>query len=222
MVTFNEADVCDAMVRVAFALRKSSDELTRLDQVVGDGDLGITAAKIADALDTAGSKGAENENLGRFLIDTGLAINRAAASTMGTLSATALMNAGKAISEKSRLSLSDLSQMLTASEAAVRSRGKASLGDKTIVDVLNPASKVFSDTVDSGNETADILRIATNEMLDAALEGLERVTPLANRVGRAGWVGVRTKGEIDPGCALVLLVLKAIARQKDANLDQSE
>ena len=84
--------------------------LTELDQAVGDGDLGVTAIKLAEALETAADQG--GADLGKFLAQTGMALNRAAPSTMGTLMATALMQAGKRVLGKESLAAADLPQLL--------------------------------------------------------------------------------------------------------------
>ena len=107
--------------------------LTELDQAVGDGDLGVTAIKLAEALETAAHRG--GADLGKFLAQTGMALNRAAPSTMGTLMATALMQAGKrALEQRMPLPAADLPQFLSAATEGVRTRGKANLGDKTLLD----------------------------------------------------------------------------------------
>ena len=90
---YKVADVAAAARRVAAALKADHALLTELDQAVGDGDLGVTAIKLAEALEAAADQG--GADLGKFLAQTGMALNRAAPSTMGTLMATALMQAGK-------------------------------------------------------------------------------------------------------------------------------
>ena len=97
---FKAADVAAAARRVAAALKADQAMLTELDQAVGDGDLGVTAIKLAEALESAADQG--GADLGKFLAQTGMALNRAAPSTMGTLMATALMQAGKKSSARSR------------------------------------------------------------------------------------------------------------------------
>lgn len=197
------------MKRVAEALRVSVDYLTELDQAVGDGDLGVTAGKTADALQTYAEEEA-GEDLGRYLAGSGMAINRVASSTMGTLLATALMRAGKEVKGKAALDADDLSTMLTAARVGMQERGKAKLGDKTILDALEPAEATFKEALSRG----DRLHSAAAEMVGAAQAGLETVTPLRSRIGRAGWVGERTEGKVDPGCALFIIVLEALASKE--------
>jgi dihydroxyacetone kinase len=193
------------MRRVATVLTAGQQQLTELDQAVGDGDLGITAAKIAQALETHAASEADDD-LGKFLSQGGMAINRVASSTMGTLIATALMRAAREIRGKSTLTPPDLAAMLSAADQGIQERGKAKPGDKTVIDTLHPAAEAFAAAITAGETPA---RAATR-MLDAARQGLASVTPLRNKVGRASWVGERTEGKVDPGCALMVMILEAI------------
>jgi phosphoenolpyruvate---glycerone phosphotransferase subunit DhaL len=87
-------DVKRALERVAEALDANRDYLTELDQALGDGDLGITAGKMAASLRDH-AKSADESDLGKYLFAAGMAVNRSASSSLGTLLATALMRAGK-------------------------------------------------------------------------------------------------------------------------------
>lgn len=204
-----QLEIAEALRRTASALRAAKDELTRLDQAAGDGDLGITAAKMADALD-AYADGPAADDLGKFVGQAGLAVNRVASSTMGTLVATALMRAGMAIKGAQSLTAEDLARMFEAADKGVQERGKAKPGDKTVVDALHPAAVAFSEAVARGEDAAAAGRAA----LEAARKGRDEVTPLQNRIGRASWVGERTKGAVDPGCALFVLVMEALAAER--------
>ncbi len=202
---FKIPDVAAAARRVAAALKADQAILTELDQAVGDGDLGVTAIKLAEALETAAEQG--GADLGKLLAQTGMALNRAAPSTMGTLTATALMQAGKRVVGKESLAAADLPLLLSAATEGVRARGKANLGDKTLLDALQPASDAFATALSEGKT----LPAAAEAMLAAARDGRDRVTPLRNRIGRASWLGERTEGKVDPGCAFAVIVLTALA-----------
>jgi len=199
-------DVREALGRVSAALEANRDHLTELDQAIGDGDLGITAGKIAAAL-AEYVAGPDEADLGKYLAAGGMAINRAASSSLGTLLATAVMRAGKEVRGKTELSAADLAAMLSAADAGIQERGKAKPGDKTIIDVVNPAAAAFAEAVGSGGDVA----AAAAAMLAAGQAGLDAVTPLRSRIGRAGWVGERTEGKVDPGCAAGLIILRAVA-----------
>jgi dihydroxyacetone kinase-like protein len=202
---FSANQVIAAIERVCAALLSQADYLTSLDQAVGDGDLGITLAKIATSLQEY-VKITPADDLGKFLASAGIAANKAGSSTMGTLLATALMRAGKEARGLASLTPSNLVVMLSAADQGIQERGKASLGDKTVVDALHPAAEAFAGSILAG----DALPEAGRQMLAAAEAGRDSVTPLRSRIGRASWVGDRTIGQVDPGCATLVVILKAI------------
>ncbi len=198
-------EVVAAMQRSCNAVLDQQSYLTSLDQAMGDGDMGITLGKIATAL-LEYVKTASTDDLGKFFLGAGMTANRTAPSTMGTLLATALMRAGKEVKGKSELDTTDLVHMFHAADEGIQERGKARPGDKTIVDALHPASEAFAAAVAAGKSRA----AAGAEALQAAQAGLESVTPLRSKIGRASWVGERTVGKIDPGCAAFVIVLTAV------------
>ena len=202
---FETTQLAAVMARVAAALKANQQMITELDQAVGDGDLGITAVKLAETLEIAAGK-AGVVDVGKWLAETGMALNRAAPSTMGTLTATALMQAGKVAIGKNKLAVDDLPALLSAAATAVETRGKAHVGDKTALDVLRPAADAFAAALAAGQPLA----VAGAAMLAAARDGRDRVTPLRNKVGRASWLGERTEGKVDPGCAFAVVALTAI------------
>jgi len=189
------------------ALRENSDYLITLDQALGDGDLGLTARKIADAVESYIESGISQEDIGKFVMTAGMKINSAAPSTMGSLLAIALMRAGSLVKDKSEIDHTQLITMLRAAVQSIQEKGKASLGDKTMLDALHPAVEAYAGAVASGKDANS----AAVEMAAAAEKGMEQVTPLRNKVGRAGWLGERTEGKIDPGCALVVAILKGLS-----------
>lgn len=197
--------VADAMLRVCAALKDQSEYLTSLDQALGDGDMGITMARMADALATYATE-TPTDDLGKFLLGAGMAANRAAPSTMGTLLATALMRMGKVCKGKSSLTTADLVQLFDAADTGIQERGKAKPGDKTIVDALHPANEAFAKAISEGGTSEE----AGAAALRAAEQGRDSVTPLRSKVGRASWVGERTEGQVDPGCAAFVIILSAI------------
>ncbi len=197
--------VAEAIKRVCLALNKNSEFLTSLDQAMGDGDMGINMERIGNALlEYAAST--ELADIGKYIAGAGMAANRAAPSTMGTLLATALMRAGKEVMGKTELAPTDIAAMLNAANMGIQERGKAQLGNKTIVDALHPASEAFSTAIAQGKTVKDAGLLA----LKAAEDGRDRVTPLRSQIGRAGWVGERTEGKVDPGCAALVTIFTAL------------
>jgi dihydroxyacetone kinase-like protein len=204
--TIQGADVVDAVRRVSQLLIAQRDYLTSLDQAMGDGDMGITMGKIGEAL-LAFADANPIDDIGKYLFQLGTATNKAAPSTMGTLAAGALMSAGKVVRDRTELEAADLAAMFQAADEGIQSRGKAKLGDKTIVDALHPACEAFGAAIAAGSS----LQEAGVAAIDAATAGRDSVTPLRSKIGRASWVGERTEGIVDPGCAMFVLLLQAIA-----------
>lgn len=200
------ADIVAALEVVAERLVTLREELSELDAAVGDGDLGINMAKGGAALKRFLMTNFPQRDLGRFLVDVGMAFNREASSTMGTLLATAFMRAGREAQGLAEIDAAVLARMLAAADTGIQERGKAKPGDKTIIDALHPAVEAFSVAIQQG---ADI-STAGQAFLDAARAGCEATVPLQSRVGRAGWVGERTRGKPDPGAVLLVRLIEAL------------
>ena len=194
-----------AIQRACNALNAQSEYLTSLDQEIGDGDTGITLSKVADAL-LIYVEANPVDDIGKFLMSAGMATNKAAPSTLGTLTATALMRAGKVAKGKSEIEADDVVQMFNAAVEGIQQRGKANLGDKTIVDAMQPSAEAFAAAIAAGASLSE----AGDGALQAAEEGRDSVTPLRSKIGRASWVGERTEGKTDPGCEAFVIVLKAL------------
>jgi dihydroxyacetone kinase len=204
-VTISGEQVRAAIGRVAARLIELGDLLNRLDAAVGDGDLGITAVKGGTALsECLAAKPADD--LGAYLSGIGMAFNRAASSTFGALVATALLRAGKELKGMPVLDAASLARALVAADAGIQERGKARPGDKTLVDALHPAAQAFAAAVASGQDIA----AAAEAMLVAARAGRDAVVARQSRIGRASWVGERTRNQPDPGSVLVVQIFEAI------------
>jgi len=126
---------------------------------------------------------------------------------MESLLAIALMRAGKEIKGQEEISPQDVLMMLKTADGAIMEKGKANLGDKTLLDALHPAIEALEKGIAAGKALAETI----TEMVAAAQSGLESVKPLRSQVGRASWLGERTEGKVDPGCALVVTILSGLA-----------
>jgi dihydroxyacetone kinase len=184
------------------------DRLNELDAAMGDGDTGISISKGGAALAEFADANPLNDgdDIGKYLANAGMALNRAAPSTMGTLLATALMRMGKEAKGATTLDAHLLARMIVAADTAIQERGKAKPGDKTIVDALHPAAEAFAAAIERGED----LNRAAQTMLEAARRGCDAATPLRSNVGRASWVGERTVGRPDPGAVLCVEILESL------------
>jgi phosphoenolpyruvate---glycerone phosphotransferase subunit DhaL len=205
--SFIGEQVAEAIRRACDGLKTNGEYLTSLDRALGDGDMGITFTRIADALTEYTTTAATND-VGKLLANAGMVANKAGPSTMGTLTATALMRAGKELMGKADISTSDIGNLFRVVAVGMKERGKAALGDKTVLDAIFPSSEAFSASIEKGEPLVEAAKAA----LTAAKQGRDQVTPLRSKVGRAAWLGERTEGCVDPGCAALVIVLEALCR----------
>lgn len=204
--TITGQQIVTAMEQVADRLVELRDLLNQLDAAMGDGDTGITIAKGGIALREYLAANPPGEDLGKFLGAAGMAFNRAAPSTMGTLIATALMRAGKEVRGAATLDPAALARIMRAIDTGVQERGKAKPGDKTVLDALHPAAEAFAQAIDQGRGLA----AASQAMLQAARVGRDAAIPLRSKIGRASWVGDRSIDQPDPGTVLAVQVIETL------------
>jgi phosphoenolpyruvate---glycerone phosphotransferase subunit DhaL len=205
-IMIEKEQILNAMERVIDRVFSIREELNQLDAAMGDGDTGITASKGATGLSEYLSSNPQVNDLGLFFINAGKAINKTAPSTLGTLTAIALMRAGKEIVGSSSLDPDSIIRILYAADRGVQEVGKAKPGDKTIVDVLHPAAESFSKAIKEGND----LQHAAMTMLEAARKGRDNAMPLRSKRGRGAWVGDRSENKFDPGTVLFVSIFEAI------------
>jgi dihydroxyacetone kinase len=205
-ITIDGSQVALAIRRVADRLVIIADWLNQLDAAMGDGDTGVTISKGAEGLRQHLAANPPGDDLGKWLAGVGTAFNKAAPSTIAALTATALMRAGKEARGVTALDAPLLARMLRAADEGIQERGKAKLGDKTIVDALHPAANVFAAAIEQGAD----LRAAALAMVEASRAGRDAAIPLRSKIGRAGWVGERTEGQPDPGTVLLVQILETI------------
>jgi phosphotransferase system enzyme I (PtsI) len=188
--------------------------LTALDAAIGDADHGAnlrrgTAAVVAQ-LD-AQPPGSVREALTR----AGLTLVSSVGGASGPLFGTMLLRAGAQCGETAALDGHGLVAALRAGEAGVRERGRAELGDKTLLDALVPAIEAMDAAVATGAPLAT----AASTAAVAARAGRDATAQLVARRGRASYLGDRSLGSIDPGAASVVLLLEALGAALDTGVD---
>ncbi len=191
------------LLAAADALEGNADELTRLDSLQGDGDLGRTARAIAGAIravcDEAGMSDPE------VLRAIGAKIAGAAPSSSGTLVASAFLAAAKSQGDEN---VSRLTQGIRAGIEGMQKRGKAQPGDRTMLDALFPALEVLD--ADPSNLSAAAA---------AAERGIEETKTMQAKFGRARFLAKNAAGEPDPGA---VMVGKALAAALGAEREQPD
>lgn len=182
-------------------LSTHADELRDLDAAVGDGDLGITIASGARAARQALTDQPPG-TVAELLRTVGGAFARANPSTMGALIGAGLLAGAKEVGNDATAWNSEVAARVgRAAGGRVAERGKAELGDKTVLDALLPSLDAL-DTATAGN--------VLSAMEQAAQEGVEVTRDSVGRRGRAAWVGERGAGHPDPGAVAYVLWLRAL------------
>jgi dihydroxyacetone kinase-like protein len=202
-----DAKTIDRMLRCAAArIRESRDELSRLDSHGGDGDHGTTMCRAVDqvenALDSSPGPGTKT-----MLHDVGWAVMGVDGGATGPLFGTLFMAMSEAAGDEDAFDASGLAALFEAGLEGVRKRTRARVGDKTMIDALEPAVRALRAAADDGADApAALLRAA-----EAAEEGARSTVDLAARFGRAKNLGEKSKGSRDPGAASVSLIFKGFS-----------
>lgn len=204
-VSLTSVEVRQIISSMGECLIRDSAKLGELDATLADGDLGVTVTlggkALKDAVDTV-----DTEDIGKFLIHCGVRFNQAAASTFGVLFATALIEGGKVAQGYTGLTLADIVRIAEAAEAAIRKRGNAELGHKTMLDAIVPAVEALR----RANEGGLSIEKAVEMAAIAAGEGAEATKAMQSKVGRASYQGTKSIGHKDPGATAVHLLLEAV------------
>jgi dihydroxyacetone kinase-like protein len=199
--------VVDWMRESARVLAENRAELGALDREIGDGDhgenmdRGFTAVLAGlETISADASPGGVLQKVAMTLIST---IGGAA----GPLYGTGLLKASDAAGTGTQLDGASIVALLRAARDGIVLRGKAEVGEKTMVDAWTPAVDAASAAERAGESPGGILRAAA----EAASAGAEATEPLIARKGRASYLGERAIGHRDPGAQSTALLLQAAA-----------
>ena len=191
---------------MAAAMEEHRRYLTKLDSEIGDGDHGTNMHRgFQAALERL--EGTEPPSPADVLKAVSMALVSKVGGAAGPLYGTAFLRASTALSGKEEISAEDVAETLEAALGGIKQRGKAEVGDKTIVDALEPAVAAAEEAASDGS-VAEVFRAAA----EAAQEGAESTVPLTARKGRASYLGARSAGHKDPGATSTYLLLDAAAR----------
>jgi dihydroxyacetone kinase-like protein len=205
-------EVLDIFKIIAAEVVPQADVLRDLDAKIGDGDLGITITRGMSAV-IEGLDDLEGTPVSNQLARSGMMFNRAAASTFGILFASAMMRGGAAVKDRQDVGSADVVPIARAALQGLMDRGKAKLGDKTMLDALAPAIEAFDEVQQAGNSLAD----ATDAAVAACEVATKATIEMQSKVSRAGWLGERSIGVQDPGATAVLFMLRAVQTWVHAN-----
>ena len=191
------AELRQALVAaVAKVIEQHAEELTALDQAIGDGDHGINMKRGFEAV-AADAAALTAKPLPEFLKGAGMTLVMKVGGASGPLFGTLFMTLGKELPMEP--TAADMVKALRAAIVAVQARGKAEAGHKTMLDVLIPVA----DQLEAGNLDLDAL-------VAKAHAASEATKPLKAIRGRASFLGDRSIGHMDPGARSSALMIAAV------------
>jgi len=179
---------------LAASMIEHADELTSLDQAIGDGDHGLNIKRGFEAV-LATLPGLADKSLPEMLKAIGMTLVMKVGGASGPLVGTFFMELGKVLPE--RPARADLVAATDKAINAVKARGRSDAGQKTLLDVLVPVQVVLADGGDARAIAAE------------AAQAAERTTPMLAIRGRASFLGDRSIGHMDPGSRSASLLIGA-------------
>lgn len=206
MATLSPAVAAGWLVDYAQVIAQNADLLTDLDRRIGDADHGsnmhrgmsAVAALAADDFDDAAA----------LLKKAGMTLVNTVGGASGPLYGTFFLRLAKALPADGDIDAAQWGTALRAGLQGIIDRGKASVGDKTMVDALTPALEAYDAAVADGADVAAALRAAA----DGAARGRDATIDLVARKGRASYLGERSRGTQDPGATSLTMLLDSAAR----------
>jgi phosphoenolpyruvate---glycerone phosphotransferase subunit DhaL len=195
--------VLDWMSGFAASMAEHREELVRLDTAIGDGDHGTNMDRgMRKALEKLSAQ--EQADAGAGLKTVAMALVSSVGGAAGPLYGTLFLQIGTALAGKNQIDLHSYAAAWRKGVDGVIARGKAELGDKTMVDALLPAVKAL--------EQAPDLDTGLREAQDAAERGMRDTIPLLARKGRASYLGERSRDHQDPGATSTYYLYQTAAQ----------
>ncbi|MEM0385345.1 MAG: dihydroxyacetone kinase subunit DhaL [Nitrososphaeria archaeon] len=196
-------DVLDYLKKAAELIDANKEYLTELDSAIGDADHGINMDRgfqtVMKNLPTL-----EGKDIGAILKAVGMYLVSTVGGASGPLYGTAFIQAGSALAGKFEIDEQDIVKAMQAALDGIIMRGKASLGDKTMIDAISPAVDSLKKSLSNGKELTNALE----EAVKAAEEGMKSTIPMLAKKGRASYLGERSIGHQDPGATSSYLLIK--------------
>lgn len=201
----NTQQVTEVLVAMGCRMEEEKEFLTDLDNAIADGDHGINMARGFSAV-LQKLPALAGQDIGSILKTAGMTLVSAVGGSAGPLYGTAFLKSGMAMTGKQEMNLNDLLTCLKESVDGVMARGKATRGEKTMLDAMIPAYEAMKQAQESGADAKEALKAA----VAAAREGVEYTKTIAATKGRASYIGERSIGHQDPGATSFTDLLEVI------------
>ncbi|MBF1087589.1 MAG: dihydroxyacetone kinase subunit L [Schaalia sp.] len=182
------------------------DYLVDLDRAIGDGDHGENMDRgFKAAVEALGQ--AQPASVAEVLKTVAKTLMSTVGGAAGPLYGTAFLRASKAAGD-GELDGAGVAAVIAGALDGIQARGKATTGEKTMVDAWTPALEAARAAAESGSDPAAVLEAAAT----AAEAGAAASEPMRATKGRASYLGERSIGHLDPGAVSTSLILRAAVR----------
>ena len=190
----------------AAQVAEQRDYLVDLDRAIGDGDHGENMDRgFKAAVEALGQ--AQPASVAEVLKTVAKTLMSTVGGAAGPLYGTAFLRASKAAGD-GELDGAGVAAVIAGALDGIQARGKATTGEKTMVDAWTPALEAARTAAESGSDPAAVLEAAAT----AAEAGAAATEPLRATKGRASYLGERSIGHLDPGAVSTSLILRAAVR----------
>ena len=201
----NTQHIIDALEAVDAAILANEGQIESLDRAIGDGDHFINVRRGCEVLMALRDELAPLPPAAAFG-KIGMKLLSTIGGASGPLISSFFIAMGKTLTGIDKPDRRQFAAAFTAGVEAIKSRGKADLGDKTMLDVLIPASRLLLRLVDEGS---DLDTLCARLKQDAESNMLATRDMIATK-GRASFLGERALGHIDPGCKTCEVAITAV------------
>jgi dihydroxyacetone kinase-like protein len=183
--------------------------LTELDAAIGDADHGANMRRGTRQLsERMAQEDSPVDTISAFLHAAGMTLISSIGGAAGPLYGAFFLRAAQATREQETLSVKALASMFRAGLEGVKERGRAQVGDKTLVDTLQPAVEALEAAAQEGLSLEDALKAART----AAEVGMHKTIEMQANRGRASYLGPRALEHQDPGATSLYFLVESAAR----------
>ena len=198
------------LTTMAKTIVDNADYFAHLDSIVGDGDFGYSLRNgwevVVSDYDTF-----DHSSAGSILKKVALTLTAKVGGVSGPIWGTAFLRAGGTAGDRTELAPEDVIAMLRAAITGIMARGSASLGEKTLLDALVPATDSLEAAIGDPALQGDHGVAAIQRAADVAVKAAEETNGMLAMRGRAAYTGERSIGSVDAGATAIGVILQAIS-----------
>ena len=191
------------LIKTNEQMQQQKETLSELDRAIGDGDHGVNMARGFNEVVQALSHNAANaaEDIGGIFQVVAMTLISKVGGASGPLYGTAFLKAVPSLKGKKEVSSRELAEALNNSLMGMKQRGRAEVGQKTMIDVWEPIIDKW---------LSYEMEVDYDQLKDFAQECLEKTKDMVATRGRAAYLGERSKGHLDPGAASSVILFQAL------------